>query len=357
MAKEILKENGDNSEINSFSYVFDEIPCDERYYIQKVIDTGGIIPNFVFSDNIPPMENIEKILRHQEQPESDAYISIIWNLYKKMHDNNIRIVLGGLGGDQVVSHGTNYFKDLLFSLKVKKLISELYSYSKNKNLNFYRLFRNNVLFPLIPEYIKKLLRPYYNNYYDTKSFELSILNKEFAKRIKAEEYLHELDLKPTQKSNTAKQDHYKIITKYNVLALEKINSSSSTFCMEHRHPFFDIRIVEFCYAIPTEIKFQFGWSRYILRDAMKNMLPEENQWRPDKMNFRPYYKRNLLLFEKDRLDDIIFSKNKNIEEFVDINIIKNFYKKYEDGKADFNSIYWLWSVCILSLWVKSIHNK
>jgi asparagine synthase (glutamine-hydrolysing) len=351
MAKEIFKEKGDTSDINSFSYVFDEIPCDERYYIQKVVDTGGINPNFVLSDEIHPMENIEKVLWYQEQPESDIYIAIVRNLYKKMQEKNIRIVLGGYGGDQVVSHGKKYFRDLTVQLKLKKLISELYSYSKNKNLNFYKLFINTVLFPLIPAYIKKPIYSYFNISYDNSS-EISILNREFAKRMKADKYLEELSLRPKIEYNTAKQAHYKIITKYNVLGLENINSSSSAFCIEHRHPFFDKRLLEFCYAIPTEIKFRSGWNRYILRKSMENILPKENQWRADKMNFTPYYERNLLLFEKDRLDEFIYPKNKNIEKYVEINMIKKVYEKYEDGTADSSSIFWLWLVSILSLWAK-----
>lgn len=347
MAKEILKENGNKSEINSFSYVFNEIPCDERYYINKVIDTGGIKPNFVLSDKISPMDNIEKILWYQEQPVSDPYTAITWNLYKKMQGKNIRIVLGGFGGDQVISHGQKYFKDLFTSLKLKKLINELYDHSKNRDLNCYKLFLNKVLFPLIPESIKKPISSYHS-----KSSEISILNKQFAKRIKAKEYLDELYIKPIKECNTAKKDHCRLITKYNVLALEKINSSSSTFNLEARHPFFDRRLVEFCYSIPTDIKFKFGWNRYILRIAMDNILPEETQWRTDKMNFRSYYKRNLLLFEKNRLNKIVFSKNKNIKEYVDTNIINEIYKKYKNGKTDPTSLYWLWTTSTFSLWAE-----
>lgn len=346
MAKEILKENGDTNEISSFSYVFDKIPCDERYFIQKVVDTGGINPNFVLSDEISPMQNIKKILWHLEQPVSDPYTAITWNLYQKMQENNIRIVLGGFGGDQVVSHGTNYFRDLTINFKFKKLINELYSYSKNSNLNFYRLFFITTLFQLMPEYIKKPIRSSYN-----KPSEILILNKKFAKKIKAKVYLKELQLNPILKSNTAKKNHYRKITKYNVLSLERFNHLSSTFCIEDRNPFFDKRLVEYCYAVPTDIKFKFGWNRYILRKAMDNILPKETQRRPDKMGFRPYYERNLLLFEKNRLDKIILSENIINEEYTDIKLTKKIYKKYIEGKANSVDIYQLWLVSILLLWI------
>ena len=42
-------------------------------------------------------------------------MSILWNMYKKMQDNGVRIVLGGDGGDETISHGTNYFRYLAIS--------------------------------------------------------------------------------------------------------------------------------------------------------------------------------------------------------------------------------------------------
>ena len=348
MAKKILKEkSGYKGKINSFSYTFNGFECDESHYIKAVTDTGGIEPNFILGNEISFLEGIEKILWHQEQPVHTPYIAIMWNSYKKMHEKNMRVVLCGSGGDQVVSYGTNYFRDLTVTLKWKKLIKELYNHSKNKNLSLYRLFKNRVLFPLIPECLKKIIRPYY-----IKTSEISILNKKFAERIDAGEYLKELYWKPLLENNTAKKDHYQKITEDILTVLEFRDRTSSSFCIEPRYPFLDKRLVEFCYAVPTEIKFKFGWDRYILRAAMSDILPKEIQWRPDKSVLIPFYEKNFILFEKNHLDKIIFSKNEKIEEYVDMNLIKDIYKEYKAGDAESDSIYWLWLVSIMFLWLK-----
>jgi len=107
MAKKIL-DNSNNSQthINTFSHIFHDIPVsDERYYIQKVVDTGGIKPHFSRGDIISPLEQMETILWYHDQPFSTAHMTIIWDLYKKMQKNGIRIMLSGEGGDSIVSHG------------------------------------------------------------------------------------------------------------------------------------------------------------------------------------------------------------------------------------------------------------
>ena len=70
---------------------------------------------------------------------------------------------------------------------------------------------------------------------------------------------------------------------------------ASNFSIEPRYPYFDKRFIEFCYAIPNEIKFKYGWNRFIQRAAMNKILPSEIQWRIQKTNFNPIYERNLLL--------------------------------------------------------------
>lgn len=352
MAKKILNENEKyKDKINSFSIVFKDIPCDESFFIKKVTESGGIESNFVLSDNLSPLKDIKDMMWYQEQPVYAPNIALLWNMNKKMQEKNIRVVLGGEGGDYVISHGNYYFRDLAVALKWKKLFNELNFYSKNNKSSFYRVFLNKVLLRLIPEHLKKIIRPYY-----TKNSQITILNKEFAKRIKAEEYLHDLYLKSEIENNTAKDAHYLNLTKGSILPMELLDRTISAFSMEHRHPFLDKRLVEFCYSIPTEIKFKFGWNRYIMRIAMEDILPSEIQWRRDKTNFSSFCGTNLLLFEKNVLDEIKNLKAKIIEEYIDINIFRVIYRNYIN-ENDYNYLFELWLVSTLYLWLKKYYSS
>ena len=83
-----------------------------------------------------------------------------------------------------------------------------------------------------------------------------------------------------------------------IARLEMQDRNLSSFFIEPRYPYFDKRLVEFCYAIPDEMKFKFGLNRYILRASMENILPKEIQWRPLKKYFDPVLEKNLLLLRK-----------------------------------------------------------
>ena len=54
---------------------------------------------------------------------------------------------------------------------------------------------------------------------------------------------------------------------------------------ETRHPFMDHRIVDFLATVPARQKFQGGWPKWLLREAMRHDLPTSIVWRRDKKGF------------------------------------------------------------------------
>ena len=61
--------------------------------------------------------------------------------------------------------------------------------------------------------------------------------------------------------------------------------NSMAHSVESRHPFLDYRLVEFAVNCPPDFKLRDGWSKWILRNAMKGILPEKLRLRRTKMGF------------------------------------------------------------------------
>lgn len=58
------------------------------------------------------------------------------------------------------------------------------------------------------------------------------------------------------------------------------------FSIESRTPFADnINLIEYCFQIPSVYKIHNGFSKYILRQAMDGILPEQIRKRVDKVGF------------------------------------------------------------------------
>lgn len=85
--------------------------------------------------------------------------------------------------------------------------------------------------------------------------------------------------------------------------------------VRYLHPFFDKDLFELCLAIPDVIRFGNGKTRWLLRNAMKDLLPEELYNRRDKDEFSHYMISSCkLLWEdnRERLED-----NSDLWQYVD----------------------------------------
>jgi len=87
--------------------------------------------------------------------------------------------------------------------------------------------------------------------------------------------------------------------------LQVEDRTSMAVSLESRVPLLDHRIVELVASIPPTIKYKGGQSKYIFRQAVKNIVPQEILNRKDKMGFpvplSQWYKGPLKEFVKDIL--------------------------------------------------------
>lgn len=52
--------------------------------------------------------------------------------------------------------------------------------------------------------------------------------------------------------------------------------------IESRSPMLDYRLAEFCFLLPNKYKIRDGVGKWILREAMRDILPEKVRTRKDK---------------------------------------------------------------------------
>jgi asparagine synthase (glutamine-hydrolysing) len=57
------------------------------------------------------------------------------------------------------------------------------------------------------------------------------------------------------------------------------------FGIEPRHPFHDRRVIEFAFAIPEEQRWRFEQTKFVLRQAMRGLLPEDVRTRTTKGDY------------------------------------------------------------------------
>lgn len=112
---------------------------------------------------------------------------------------------------------------------------------------------------------------------------------------------------PVFSLNQELQQHVKSIGLPSLLRYEDRNSMAHS--IEARVPFLDYRLIDFVFTLPDEWRINGIWTKYILRQAMKGILPELIRTRVDKIGFKAspsitfdYIKDNFASLVESRTD-------------------------------------------------------
>ncbi|MBW4509602.1 MAG: lasso peptide isopeptide bond-forming cyclase [Scytonematopsis contorta HA4267-MV1] len=364
MARKILTENGQKP-LHSYSAVFDEVPkSDERAYIQAVLGQGEIIGHFFHGDTVSPLSDIDKVFWHQDEPILGFNSYINWNINRLAKSHNVRVMLDGFDGDNVVSHGVGYLAELAVKGRWLSLCQETHGFARNFDFSF-----RQALWPYVKNYvILKHVRKHRSLSFAYKlwhvasqkearskvkeSSENLIFNTAFFKKMGIEERSEELMSGRNVPLLNQRHHHYITLTSGALpYTLEILDRSSAAFGIEQRYPFWDKRLVEFCLSLPANQKMSQGWTRAVLRRGMEGILPREIQWRGGKANLAHSFDYGMLKFERQRLEKIVTFGANSIEEYVQTEAVSQACQRFIEENANDDDAIITWKALNLALWL------
>ncbi len=313
IASVAAKYNSDRK-ITVISAVYNNNDLDESDFARKVTDKyknlDTIWVDDIDYDNF--LNNIENVTYHQEIPVPDGSIVAQSILMQRIAEKGIKVVLSGIGGDEVLAG----YPDIFYPAQV---VNEM------RNIKFNNL-SSRAIFHSLPNSIK-------NYIYVKKHLKLDVLKdksliKFFNKRFQSE-FFH------TDKLNEYLKHSLFHWTIPNMVWFEDRSSMASA--VENRSPFLDYRITDFLLTLPGSFKIDKEFTKKILRDAEIGILPDEIRTRKDKQGFHAPIKKWKQLMTFKFLNDKVFKKT---FDYLDFKVIE---------KSTFNIF---WRTYSLHLWYK-----
>jgi asparagine synthase (glutamine-hydrolysing) len=311
---------------------------DERYYIDKVCDKWDINKRYIHPDGNGVYDELSQLFSWSENPLVSSRHYVYTAMQQAATDQGARVMLDGYGGDMLVSsHGNGFFAELLWRGEWFRLVRELRAQKKIENRTVLSLMRE-VLGPYAPHWLDKAYHK--RNFKDKSFFGYSPIHPKFAKRMRISEQLHSegknlsWKFRPSIRFNEA-------------MCLKGLRGSTTEFADPSgpilSFPCMDIRLLEFCLAIPNSLKVKNGWKRYLIRAGMQGILPTEVQWRKSKMPFSPDHPRRVVAANKQAKEIIVNIKGGNpAREYIHIQRIEEILESLDTQKdrdeSDFYSL-------------------
>jgi len=325
--------------------------CDQDH-LETMIEFLGKNSHEYPSDTHDPLADMEHWLTAMDGPFLRYGHSVSFKLLPIANALGYTEVYSGHGGDEIVSYGTGRLNELakardwLTLWREVKLVAK--TYERNPYVFFYQYrLHFNIFRRLQKKFQRKRPKTAEKNAVNVNS-----LSEALADQVDTSRYY--------VKSVRSRLNHDERMVHNDTLAhpLQATSLEVFALCAEAsgvtvHMPFFDRDLGEFCLSLPSDLKLKNGLTRYILREGMKNIMPESVRLRKDKFDFSSNFK-NGLFADPDRLLKLTDPNSIPISDFVNVDWLQTLRNKIKQGHTDFHitEAFFLWRVVILGYWLK-----
>ncbi len=258
-----------------FSAVFPGKRFDEGCYSATVANRYNLEQFQIKPTTQSFLADIGKVIQAQDEPFGSTGVYVQWKIFEEMGKRGVKVVLDGQGADEYLggyfSFLFPYAIDCLMRLQPVRAALAMHSYSQGKNFRHHIIQNFSGLLPrLFGVHTTKMQSPF-------SAYLSDELRVESVRTDASGQEFMGLGFKKTLA---------RYLTQYSLPSLLRYEDRNSMwFSIESRVPFLDHRLVEFALSIPSEYLINGRWTKRILRESVRDIVPSEVVNRRDKIGF------------------------------------------------------------------------
>jgi asparagine synthase (glutamine-hydrolysing) len=330
----------------TFSAVYgDDAPWDETRYIKAVIERAGAASNDVYPTSERLWDDLERLVWHQDEPFQSTSIFAQWCVMSKARERGVTVLLDGQGADEVLGGYRPYaarLAELLLSGRLSVAAQEARYIRRVTGLNPLTILLRALAVAMPLSVLRRLRRSRVGS-----AANRSALRSEVASLLVEEKD----DISYADQRNLSR--HLARLTLESSLPtlLRYEDRNSMAFSIEARVPFLDYRLVEYAFTEAAPLRIHQGWTKWVQRRAVRDLLPEEVAWRRDKVGFETP-EAQWLREGQERIMRILCSCDK-LGEYLDMEKVSAEVPRLLESGG--HALVWRW--VNLALWLEAFGGR
>lgn len=324
---------------HAFSSCFEQDGYDERSYRNYVVEQTGVNVHDAFPSEKGLVDEIGRVIWHQEEPFGSTSVFAQWCVMRLAAEQGLKVLLDGQGADELLVGYHGFYGPLLADMvhdgQWMTLLREMTAY-RALHGPWPRYVFSNLARAIFPSALVRTVRQRLTG---------------SAKWIDPE-FHREWNVEQTNSSfagSRLQNMQARLLTGNGLRALLHYEDRNAmAFGIETRLPFLDHRLVDALFPLPNHYKIQKGWTKVLLREAMKGVLPEPVRLRVDKMGFVTpetlWLRGGLRQITAEMLSD---SRTK-ARGYLNVIEAEKEFAAHVAGRKDASNVIWRW--LNLELW-------
>ena len=341
--------------IKTFTGAFQEGPqFNESKYAKEVAERCNAEMFVVWPTESDFIDLLPRLIYHMDEPAAGPGLFPQF-MVSRLAAQEVKVVLGGQGGDEIFG-GYARFLVAYFEQAIKGAIFETHDEGEHI-VSLVSILPNlphlKPYIPMLKKFFEKdAFEPADRRYFrliDRSEGDMGLISADFKSGYNSDAIFSKFQAifnHPKTLSYYNKMVHYDLTAGLPAL-LQVEDRVTMANSLESRVPLLDHRIVELITRMPPRMKFKGGEMKYILKKAVKNILPATIFHRKDKMGFpvplHIWAKNNAGKFFRD----VLLSKTCRERGLFDTQAIE----KLIDNENAFGRR--LWGLMCLELWFRT----
>ena len=275
LAGELRGAGGSQSPLDAFNVEFEGAAYSERDYAEAAASKAGARTIVLQPGQADLRRDWEKFVWHMEGLFETLSFFSNYQIYRLIREHGISVVLSGQGGDELLLGYERYRTyHALFKLRTMSFMAavrEAMAARRHANMPLTKQIAYGLYFslPVLRAiHRRRLMRP--------------ILNRDFFMEYSGRTELLRCSMLHQDRYALQWNEYYHYQLPH---LLHHEDSVSMAHSVETRLPFLDYRLLELILGQSSDLLFRDGWSKYILRQAMDGILPDQVRKRTDKMGY------------------------------------------------------------------------
>lgn len=325
--------------IHTFSFIPDKASINEEKWIDSVNQYVAAKPHKVYLSYENIINQLDHLIIEQGEPFGGTSIYAEYNIFKAASLENFSVILDGQGADEIIAGNIGYPGYRLLSFFEQgnyfQAIKFAYTWAKHPGRKYLEPWRSLISLTL-PNCLYKYIS--HKKIFASSSFswfKADILKQHNVRFVKDRTILHKKN-----KGQRVREALCHALSKEGLAQqLRAGNRNASAAHISNRTPFLNVPLAEFLLSLPENFLISNnGQTKFIFREAMRKIVPDEHLDRYDKIGFATpqewlSFLVDHMLHQADELPEI---------PFIDQSMFLKELTQIVSEKKTINHIIWRW---------------
>lgn len=314
----------------TFTAAYDDPNADERRFAQAVVEQTGAAWYLTFPTAETLQADLEAFIWHHDEPPISTSLYAQWAVMRLVREHGVTVVLDGQGSDELLAGYLPFDVYLLHVLTAgnwSRFWRELREIARVNSRPIWEVVARMLAYRMPAEIQRNLQRMRHARM-------LGLRPEVAARAIQRHQGLFD-----AHRSNLPL--HLADLVQYNLQRLLRAEDRNSmAFSVEARTPFLDFRLAEYVSQLPAVYRIHQGWTKFVLRQALKDLLPEAITWRRDKKGFTTPEASWIGSLKPRALD--LFTDAPRLQPWLDLDVVHAVLSSPQPPNRQHAATIWRW---------------